>query len=62
MGINEERILDAALKIFISEGCADATTNRIAQEANVTERTYYKNFNLKGTYLERPEKRIQMNF
>jgi AcrR family transcriptional regulator len=43
----EERILDAALKIFISEGYADATTRKIAQEANVTEMTVIEKFQSK---------------
>ena len=43
----EEKILNVALKVFISEGYADATTRRIAQEANITEMTLLQKFQSK---------------
>jgi AcrR family transcriptional regulator len=52
MADTEERILDAALKIFASEGYAGATTRRIAQEANVTEMTLFRKFKTKENLLK----------
>ncbi len=47
----EQRILDAALRVFASEGYAGATTRRIAQEANVTEVTLFRKFQSKENLL-----------
>ncbi len=43
----ERRILDAALKVFASEGYTGATTRRIAKEANVAEVTLFRKFQSK---------------
>jgi 2-polyprenyl-3-methyl-5-hydroxy-6-metoxy-1,4-benzoquinol methylase len=48
----EERIFDAALRVFDSEGYASATTCRIAQEATVTERTLLQKFISKENLLK----------
>jgi TetR/AcrR family transcriptional regulator len=52
MADTEERILDAALKVFASEGYAGATTRKIAQEANVTEMTLFRKFQTKENLLK----------
>lgn len=51
MAGTEDRILDAALKIFASEGYAGATTRKIAQEANVSEMTLFRKFQSKENLL-----------
>jgi len=48
----EDRILDAALKVFASEGYAGATTRKIAQEANVSEMTLFRKFQSKENLLK----------
>ena len=52
MADTEERILDAALKVFASEGYAGATTRKIAQEANVSEMTLFRKFQSKENLLK----------
>lgn len=52
MAETEDRILDAALKIFANEGYAGATTRKIAQEANVTEMTLFRKFQSKENLLK----------
>lgn len=47
----EQRILDAAMRVFASEGYEGATTRRIAQEANVTEVTLFRRFQSKENIL-----------
>jgi len=47
MRITDQNILDAALKVFSTEGYAGATTRKIAQEANVTEVTLFRKFQSK---------------
>jgi AcrR family transcriptional regulator len=47
----EQRILDAALKVFASEGYTGATTRRIAEEANVAEVTLFRKFQSKENLL-----------
>lgn len=47
----EQRILDAALKVFASEGYTGATTHRIAEEANVAEVTLFRKFQSKENLL-----------
>jgi AcrR family transcriptional regulator len=47
----EQRILDAALKLFASEGYAGATTRRIAEEANVAEVTLFRKYRSKENLL-----------
>lgn len=47
----EQKILDAALRVFASEGYKGATTRRIAQEANVTEVTLFRKFQSKENLL-----------
>ena len=47
----EQRILDAALKVFASEGYTGATTRRIAEEANVAEVTLFRKFKSKENLL-----------
>ncbi len=51
MDDTEEKILDAALRVFASEGYAGATTRRIAQEADVTEVTLFRKFQSKENLL-----------
>jgi AcrR family transcriptional regulator len=58
----EEKILDAALKILISEGYADATTRRIAQEANVTEMTLLQKFQSKENLFREARKKNPNEF
>ncbi len=58
----EEKILNVALKVFISEGYADATTRRIAQEANITEMTLLQKFQSKENLFRETIKKIQMHF
>ena len=48
----EQRILDAALKVFASEGYIGATTRRIAEEANVAEVTLFRKFQSKENLLK----------
>jgi TetR/AcrR family transcriptional regulator len=48
----EQRILEAALKVFASEGYAGATTRRIAEEANVAEVTLFRKFQSKENLLK----------
>lgn len=48
----EQRILDAALKVFASEGYTGATTRRIAEEANVAEVTLFRKFQSKENLLK----------
>jgi len=48
----EQRILDAALKVFASEGYTGATTRRIAEEANVAEVTLFRKFHSKENLLK----------
>jgi TetR/AcrR family transcriptional regulator len=47
----EQRILEAALRIFASEGYTGATTRRIAAEANVAEVTLFRKFHSKENLL-----------
>lgn len=47
----EQRILDAALKVFSSEGYTGATTRKIAEEANVAEVTLFRKFHSKENLL-----------
>jgi 2-polyprenyl-3-methyl-5-hydroxy-6-metoxy-1,4-benzoquinol methylase len=58
----EEKILDAALKVLISEGYADATTRRIAQEANVTEMTLLQKFPSKENLFREARKKNPNEF
>jgi TetR/AcrR family transcriptional regulator len=51
MNDTEQKILDAALRVFASEGYAGATTRRIAQEADVTEVTLFRKFQSKENLL-----------
>ena len=48
----EQRILEAALKVFASEGYTGATTRRIAEEANVAEVTLFRKFKSKENLLK----------
>jgi AcrR family transcriptional regulator len=48
----EDKILDAALKVFASEGFTGATTRRIAEEANVAEVTIFRKFQSKENLLK----------
>ena len=57
MANTEDRILDAALKVFASEGYAGATTRKIAQEANVAEMTLFRKFQSKENLLREVLKR-----
>jgi len=52
MGNTEQRILDAALRVFASEGYTGATTRRIAEEANVAEVTLFRKFKSKENLLK----------
>jgi AcrR family transcriptional regulator len=47
----EHRILDAALKVFSSEGYSGATTRKIAIEADVAEVTLFRKFQSKENLL-----------
>ena len=47
----EQRILDAALKVFSSEGYTGATTRKISEEANVAEVTLFRKFHSKENLL-----------
>lgn len=47
----EQKILEAALRVFASEGYAGATTRRIAEEANVNEVTLFRKFQSKENLL-----------
>ncbi len=51
MNDTEQKILDAALRVFASEGYAGATTRRIAQEADVSEVTLFRKFQSKENLL-----------
>ena len=48
----EERIFDAALKVFNSQGYANTTTSKIALEANITEITLLQKFQSKENLLK----------
>jgi TetR/AcrR family transcriptional regulator len=48
----EQRILEAALKVFASEGYTGATTRKIAEEANVAEVTLFRKFKSKENLLK----------
>lgn len=48
----EQRILDAALRVFASEGYTGATTRKIAEEANVAEVTLFRKFQSKENLLK----------
>lgn len=48
----EQRILDAALRVFASEGYTGATTRRIAKEANVAEVTLFRKFKSKENLMK----------
>jgi TetR/AcrR family transcriptional regulator len=48
----EQRILDAALKVFSSEGYSGATTRKIAIEANINEVTLFRKFQSKENLLK----------
>lgn len=52
MDDTEQRILDAALRVFASEGFTGATTRRIAEEANVAEVTLFRKFKSKKNLLK----------
>ncbi|MCZ7392537.1 MAG: TetR/AcrR family transcriptional regulator [Candidatus Methanoperedens sp.] len=52
MDETEQKILDAAMKVFASEGYKGATTRRIAQEANVAELTLFRKFQSKDNLLK----------
>ena len=58
----EQRILEAALKIFASEGYTGATTRRIAEEANVAEVTLFRKFQSKENLLREVLFRIGLHF
>lgn len=47
----EQKILDAALKVFASDGYSGATTRKIAEEANVAEVTIFRKFQSKENLL-----------
>lgn len=51
MDETEQKILDAAMRVFASEGYKGATTRRIAQEADVTEVTLFRKFQSKENLL-----------
>lgn len=51
MDETEQKILDAAMRLFAGEGYKGATTRRIAQEANVTEVTLFRKFQSKENLL-----------
>ena len=48
----DQKILDAAVKVFSTKGYAGATTREIAQEANVTEVTLFRKFQSKENLLK----------
>jgi AcrR family transcriptional regulator len=48
----EQRILEAALKVFASEGYTGATTRKIAEEATVAEVTLFRKFTSKENLLK----------
>ncbi len=48
----KQRILDAALRVFASEGYTGATTRKIADEANVAEVTLFRKFKSKENLLK----------
>jgi TetR/AcrR family transcriptional regulator len=48
----EQRILEAALRVFASEGYTGATTRKIAEEANVAEVTLFRKFKSKENLLK----------
>jgi TetR/AcrR family transcriptional regulator len=52
MESTEQRILDAALKVFASEGYSGATTRKIAIEADVNEVTLFRKFQTKENLLK----------
>jgi len=49
----EERILDAAIRVFAKEGVFGATTRKIAQAAKVNEVTLFRHFKNKDELLRR---------
>ncbi len=51
MDETEKKILDAAMRVFASEGYKGATTRRIAQEANISEVTLFRKFQSKENLL-----------
>src|SRR5659263_639256 len=51
MDKTEKKILDAAIKVFASEGYGRATTLRIAEVANVNEVTLFRKFHSKENIL-----------
>jgi TetR/AcrR family transcriptional regulator len=48
----EDRILNAAMKVFSKEGYSGATTRKIADEANVNEVTLFRKFHSKENILK----------
>lgn len=48
----EQRILEAALRVFASEGYTGATTRKIAEEAKVAEVTLFRKFKSKENLLK----------
>jgi AcrR family transcriptional regulator len=48
----EQRILEAALRVFATEGYTGATTRKIAEEANVAEVTLFRKFKSKENLLK----------
>ncbi len=52
VGETRQRILDAALKVFVEQGYKGATTRRIAQEADVNEVTIFRHFGNKLKLIE----------
>lgn len=48
----EQKILDAALRVFANDGYTGATTRRIAEEANVAEVTLFRKFQSKENLLK----------
>jgi AcrR family transcriptional regulator len=48
----EQKILDAALKIFAEKGYKGATTKAIAEEANFNEKTLFRKFKTKKNLYE----------
>jgi TetR/AcrR family transcriptional regulator len=62
MADTDDKILDAALKVFASEGYAGATIRIIAQEANVTEMTVFRKFQSKENLLKEVIKKNSYTF
>lgn len=61
----EEKILDAALKVFARKGYAAATTRVIAEESGFTEMTLFRKFktkqNLFDRVMEKGDQQIEKN-